>query len=70
MLKLKRFYSSVDDVDLYVAGFLERAHGDSILGPTFKCIVGDQFARLKMGDRFFYDLGRDPDTRFTPDQLQ
>jgi len=57
--KLKENYRHVDDVDLYVGGFLEGRHGDSPLkvGPTFKCIIGDTFARLKMGDRFFYDLG-------------
>merc|ERR1712038_2142672 len=57
--KLKRIYNHVDDVDLYVGGFLEKRHNDSPLkvGPTFKCIIGDTFARLKMGDRFFYDLG-------------
>ena len=43
--KLEQLYRSVDDVDLYVGGFLEVAHEDSILGPTFKCIIGDQFAR-------------------------
>ena len=26
------------------------------MGPVFKCIIGDTFARLKLGDRFFYDL--------------
>ena len=45
--KLKENYRHVDDVDLYVGGFLERRHGDSPLnvGPTFKCIIGDTFAR-------------------------
>ena len=38
---------------------MERHHGDSIMGPTFKCIIGDTFARIKLGDRFFYDLGGD-----------
>ena len=60
----------MDDVDLYVGGFLEKAHRDSILGPTFKCIVADTFARLKIGDRFFYDLGLDKLTKFSPIQLQ
>jgi len=56
---LRRVYRDVDDIDLYVGGFLEAAHEDSILGPVFKCIIGDQFARLKKGDRFFYDLQSD-----------
>jgi len=67
--QLRRIYNSVDDVDLYVGGFLEAAHEDSILGPVFKCIIGDQFARLKKGDRFFYDLGLDSKTSFTQEQL-
>ena len=68
--ELGRIYAHVDDIDLFVGGFLERSVDDSLLGPTFKCIVGDQFARLKLGDRFFYDLGLDDNTRFTPDQLR
>ena len=59
MDRLKLLYNDVDDIDLYVGGFLERRHLDSILGPTFKCIIADTFARLKIGDRFFYDLGLD-----------
>ena len=47
--RLRQHYSSVDDVDLFVGGFLERTLDDSILGPTFKCIVGDQFARFYKG---------------------
>jgi len=43
--KLRSVYSSVDDVDLFVGGFMEVAKGDAIVGPTFKCILGDQFAR-------------------------
>merc|ERR1711868_349705 len=67
--KLKSVYRSVDDIDLYVGGFLEAAHGDSILGPVFKCIIGDQFARLKKGDRFFYDLNVDKNIAFSLQQL-
>lgn len=68
--RLKNIYSSVDDIDLYVGGFLERKHRDSILGPVFKCLIADTFARLKIGDRFFYDLGLDERTRFTEKQLR
>jgi len=66
---MKRVYKSVDDIDLYLGGFLEAAHGDSILGPVFKCIIGDQFARLKKGDKFFHDLGVDQRRAFTQGQL-
>merc|ERR1719431_1443600 len=66
---LRQVYDSVDDIDLYVGGFLEAAHEDSILGPVFKCIIGDQFARLKKGDRYFYDLGVDTNTRFSQLEL-
>jgi hypothetical protein len=31
--------------------------------------VGDQFARLKKGDRFFYDLGDQHGVPFTQEQL-
>lgn len=46
--KLREIYGHIDDVDLYVGGFLEGRHTDSPLqvGPTFKCIIGDTFARL------------------------
>ena len=67
--QLKSVYRHVDDIDLYVGGFLEKAHEDSILGPVFKCIIGDQFARLKKGDRFFYDLGNDSNIAFSLPQL-
>ena len=59
----------MDDIDLYLGGFLEAAHEDSILGPVFKCIIGDQFARLKKGDKFFHDLGVDQRRAFTLTQL-
>ena len=36
---------------------------------TNSCIAGDQFARLKKGDRYFYDLEGFPGS-FTSDQLQ
>ena len=52
-------YTKVEDIDLFVGGLLEQPSKASraIVGDTFLCILGDQFARLKKGDRFFYDLG-------------
>jgi len=68
--ELQKLYRSIDDIDLYVGGFLEKPHDDSLVGPVFKCIIGDQFARLKKGDRFFYDHGNDSNIMFSSDELQ
>ena len=67
---LRKVYDSVDDIDLFTGGILERNHKDGLVGPTFKCIIGDQFLRLKRGDRFYYEYGADPTTRFSEAQLQ
>ncbi|CAL4080234.1 unnamed protein product [Meganyctiphanes norvegica] len=55
--RLQRMYRNVDDIDFFVGGISERPVSGGLLGHTFLCIVGDQFARLKKGDRYFYDLG-------------
>ena len=66
---LQSLYPSVDEVDLFAAGVSERPALGALLGPTFTCIVGDQFGRLRRGDRFFYEEGNQPSS-FKPDQLQ
>eukprot|EP00092_Neocalanus_flemingeri_P014111 GFUD01015220.1.p1 GENE.GFUD01015220.1~~GFUD01015220.1.p1 ORF type:complete len:782 (-),score=165.86 GFUD01015220.1:101-2446(-) len=68
--KLKSLYNHVDDIDLFIGGTLEDPHRDSILGPTFKCIIGDQFIRLKTGDRFWYENGDFSKSRFSENQLK
>lgn len=58
--QLRETYKSVYDIDLLVGGALESTrHGNStenpsLFGPTFQCIIGEQFLRFKAGDRHFY----------------
>ena len=51
MARLKLIYYSVDDVDLFIGGVSETPAAGGLLGPTFRCLVGDQFKRLQHGDR-------------------
>jgi len=55
--RMKQVYGHVDNVELYTGGIAERPVKDSLLGPTWWCIVGYQFQVLKKADRYFYDLG-------------
>lgn len=63
--RLASIYRSVDDIDLYIGGLVERHLPGSMLGPVFTCIIAEQFARSKEGDRFFYEHGGQPYS-FTP----
>lgn len=65
---LKQVYRHVDDIDLYVGAMTETHIPSSFLGPTFTCLIGEQFKRLKTGDRFWYE-SLDEDKRFTNAQL-
>ena len=48
---------------------VEKPVRGGIVGPTFACILGQQFLNLKKGDRFWYENGVHPGS-FRPDQLQ
>jgi len=54
---------------LWSGGVSERALPGSLLGPTFACIIATQFSSVRVGDRFWYELGDQPSS-FTPDQLE
>jgi peroxidase len=62
---LEAVYSTVDDIDLYIGCIYERSVAGGYVGPTFACVIGDQFSRLKHGDRFFYENSEGP-AAFTP----
>ena len=61
---LKKAYKDVDDIDLFIGLIMEAPAEGAFIGETFICLIGDTFARVKKGDRFFYDLG-DQDGSFT-----
>ena len=54
---LSSVYGSVDDVDLYVGMLSEDKVEDCSLGELSIAILGDQFLRLRDGDRFWYENG-------------
>ncbi|GAB0096538.1 Peroxidase [Sergentomyia squamirostris] len=67
--RLRAHYTSPEDVDLTVGGSLEAHVAGALAGPTFLCILTEQFFRTRVGDRFFYENGN-IDNAFTREQLQ
>lgn len=65
---LQRVYESVRDIDLFMGMSLEDPEPGALVGETFTCLIADQFSRLRLGDRYFYDLNGKPGS-FTPNQL-
>lgn len=68
MNKLRTIYGHPDDVDLIVGGMAERPADDGMVGPTFRCLIYEQFSRSRRTDRFFYDSVMQPHP-FTPGKL-
>ncbi|CAC5384054.1 PXDN [Mytilus coruscus] len=46
-----KFGSEPNDVNLFIGAMLEKAAGFNV-GPTFQCLLGIQYQRIKCGDRF------------------
>ena len=49
--KLQELYGFPGNMDLFVAGLAEDPWHDGLLGPTFTCLIVEQFKRLRDGDR-------------------
>ncbi len=52
---LQNNYGTVDKIDLWVGGLVEKHLQGSSFGPLFTRIIADQFQRLRDGDRFWYE---------------
>lgn len=42
---------------------------DSLVGPTARCLIGEQFYRTRVGDKYFYDNANFPHS-FTPGNIE
>ena len=49
---LEEVYANVVDIDLFIGGLAERPLSGAAVGPTFGCLLGQQFQILKKGDRY------------------
>lgn len=65
--RLSMLYKHVDDIDLFTAGISEFPSYGSMLGPTFTCIVAEQFVIARDSDRYWYE--NDNEFKFSPHQL-
>ena len=65
---LMEAYGSVDDLDLWVAALAEDHVPGASVGETLQTIISNQFARLRAGDRFWFE--RDPFFSANPELLE
>eukprot|EP00095_Tigriopus_kingsejongensis_P000525 snap_masked-scaffold356_size197960-processed-gene-0.10 protein:Tk00525 transcript:snap_masked-scaffold356_size197960-processed-gene-0.10-mRNA-1 annotation:"Peroxidasin" len=66
---LSSLYRHVDDIDLFTGGLAELPLNGAVVGPTFACLIADQFQKVRQCDRFWYETP-DENLRFAPEQLQ
>uniref|UniRef100_A0A182WDD1 MYND-type domain-containing protein n=1 Tax=Anopheles minimus TaxID=112268 RepID=A0A182WDD1_9DIPT len=55
--KLRLYYPTMDDLDLFVGAAFEEPIAGSLMGPTFFCLFKQQFLATRSGDRYFFEAG-------------
>jgi len=53
--RLEEIYRHPDNVDLFAGAIAEDLLPGARVGPTFSCIIADQFKRIRDGDRLWYE---------------
>ncbi|XP_026488230.2 heme peroxidase 2 [Vanessa tameamea] len=61
-------YRNADDIELMMAGAMEKPASGAVIGSTLACVLAMQFANLKKSDRFWYENDLPPSS-FAPEQL-
>ncbi|XP_076221043.1 peroxidasin isoform X2 [Nomia melanderi] len=67
--KLRAVYKNVQDIDLVTGALSEATVSDSVLGPTFLCLLGRTFRNIRFGDRYWFENANTPGS-FTLNQLE
>ncbi|XP_046470600.1 uncharacterized protein [Neodiprion pinetum] len=65
---LRGLYATAEDVDLLVGGTFEKPTEAAAVGPTFGCLLREQFVKLRNSDRFWYENDLPP-SGLTAEQL-
>jgi len=55
--RMRAAYKSALDIDLFTGGLGEKRVSHGLVGPTFACILAQQFINLRRGDRFWFENG-------------
>lgn len=63
-------YESPGDIELFPAGLSETPNEPGKLGPTFSCLIAEQFQRLRIGDRFFFTHSNVDKIDFCPSDVE
>ncbi|MBN3292594.1 PERM Myeloperoxidase, partial [Polypterus senegalus] len=52
---LIRLYGTPNNIDVWIGGIVEPFVPNGRVGPLFACLIGNQFQRMRNGDRFWWE---------------